>query len=306
MFDKPFRTKLKDKNIILIDDSAYIHRNYFAYRKTTGIYQDEKIEVGAIEGLLNFTDKLNKAFPDCEVIHILDPDHGSDYRKTLFPEYKNRPPKEEELRRQIEILPLVLDGYNQRYIKIDGIESDDILAKYANIYGDENYVMLAAEDKDVWQNIVDVREDGKPGIVFACRYSKNSQGFNNFDFIFSDYINEKFGVKPQQLADYLAFVGDSSDNIPGVKGIGAVAASKLLTTYGNASNIIEAAAAGEIKGKQRENILSGQDNLILSKKLTLPFLDFNLPDISEIQPSGNYENQINARNIVPPIIKWNL
>lgn len=89
---------------------------------------------------------------------------------------------------------------------------------------------------------------------------------------------------PYQIADFLALVGDAADNIPGAKGIGEVSAKKLLLEYGNLNNIILAAKSGEIPGKNNQKILDSLDDIILSKKLTLPFLDFQIPDIEDIDP----------------------
>lgn len=292
------------KKIIFIDDSAYLHRYYFGFPKKQSKFEGQTLEIGALHGLLEFTDKIKKNFKEAEIIHVLDPDNGSQYRKSFHPTYKDRKDKEFELIRQIQLLPSVLAGYGQSFIKVDGVESDDVLAKYAKIYGDDNLVMLMAEDKDVWQNIIDYREDGKKGIVSACRYSKGANGFNQFDMIFSDFILEKFGIQPYQLADYLALNGDVSDNIPGVKGIGKVTAQKLLVNYGNINNIILAAEEGDIKGKNREKILAGKEDLIFSKKLTLPFLDFDLPSIETLKPKDNLSVRFEAKKIVPPSLKW--
>lgn len=292
------------KKYIFIDDSAYIHRYYFASKKIQSKYNGENIEVGALYGLLYYTNKLKESYPTAEIIHVLDPKNGSQYRKSIFPEYKNRKEKEKDLADQINLLPLILDGYNQRWLQIDGVESDDILGKYSKVLGRDNFVMLGAEDKDILQHIDDTITEDKQGVTFVCRYSKNSQGFNGFDFLFSDFVVEKYGVQPYQMGDFLAIVGDGADNIKGIKGLGESAARKLLNAYGNTTNILEAAKAGDIKGRQGKLIIEGEEDLILSKKLTLPFYDFTLPDIDQVQPSNNYGNQITARNIVRPDVNW--
>lgn len=297
------------KNYICIDDSAYIHRYFFAYqkinKKTMGSFHGKEIEVTALEGLLDYTNKLKENFPNSEIIHILDPDNGSAYRKSIYPEYKKRPEKDEILRLQLDILPYVLDGYDQRFIKVDGVEADDILTKISMTYGKKDYIILAAEDKDVWYNVADPgTRENVDGIVCVCRYRKNDKGYNVCDLVFSDYVLEKFGVLPHLMPDYLALLGDTADNIPGVKGIGQKGAAKLLSTYGNIINIMEAAEAGEIKGAVQKNILAGKDDLILSKKLTMPFLDFELPELDSVQPSNNYETQSIVKKIVRPNEKW--
>lgn len=82
------------------------------------------------------------------------------------------------------MLPKILSGYHERWIKVDGVESDDVIAKFAQKYGRDDLVLIIGEDKDIFQNIIDYREDGFSGIVSACRYTKGSSGFNSFDMIF--------------------------------------------------------------------------------------------------------------------------
>lgn len=300
---------MSQRKILLIDDSAYIHRYYFAYKKIKNEYNGKNIEVGALHGLLEFTHKLKKEYEATDIIHILDPKNGSTYRKSFFPTYKDRVEKDDDLKLQIELLPNILSGYNQRWLQIEGIESDDIIAKMSSVYGKQDLVIMVAEDKDIWQNIDDIRTEEKQGIVCALRYSKNASGINGFSLIFSDFIFEKFGVQPYQISDLLAISGDKSDNIPGVKGIGNKTAVKLITNYGNVAGIVQALENNEIDcltTLQLKNLSENIDDLILSKKLTLPFLDFDLPDISEIRPSEDYALSLEAKKIVIPEPHWDL
>lgn len=295
------QTNMKEQRIIFIDTSAFIHRYYHAYNKIQSNYQGESIEVGALHGYLTYSKKLSEEFPCEHFIHVLDPGNGSEFRKALLPEYKGHREKDPILEKQIELLPFVLDGFQQRWVKKDGVESDDIISTYSHIYGKDNFVLIAAKDKDVMQSICSERQDGM-GSVAMVQYVKGSDGNNIHEIIEDEHVINKFGVEPAQIADYLAIVGDTSDNIAGLYGVGAKNASKLLQKYGTIETLI--AHSDEVTGKIGDSLRAGLSTLPLMKKLTTTLIDVDLPELESIIPVKNDTINLQVRELVKAKPFW--
>lgn len=295
------QTNMKEQRIILIDSSAFVYRYYHAYNKIQSQYQGENIEVGALHGYLTYTKKLSEEFPSEHLIHVLDPGNGSAFRKALLPEYKGHREKDPLIERQLELLPFVLDGFQQRWVQKSGVESDDILSTYAHIYGKDNFVLIAAKDKDVMQSICSERPDGI-GSVAMVQYVKGTDGKNIHEILEDEHVVEKFGIEPAQVADYLAIVGDVADNIIGLNGVGPKTAAKLLQQYGTIETLI--AHADEVKGKTGESLRAGLSTLPLMKKLTSTLIDVELPEIETIKPVVNQTINMQVRELVKAKMYW--
>lgn len=294
----------QERNIvILVDSSAVIHRNYHGYPDFYNEHNGQQININTLHGYINYIHKLNKEFKYNDCIHVLDPEGGSAYRKEIYPEYKkNRPETPEDLKIQKNLFTKVLDGFSQRWIQIPGIESDDVIATLAHrhaLRGDA--VLVLTPDKDLLQLV----EDNK---ITVAKYVKSpSSAYTQYQDKVHDFYNEmgvfqKLGVAPYQVADYLALIGDISDNIIGVKNIGPKKAADLLSKYGDIETIIT--QAGTIPGKLGDNIRAAIDIMPLMKKLTLTMRNLDVPDISTIQAVNDKVLNMNIRELIKAKPDW--
>lgn len=251
--------KSKDQTrLYLVDGSGYLFRAYFAMARSRESLtrQSDGLPVGAV---LGFSNMLNKLLTDMQDEH--DPTHlavifdysGKTFRNEIYPDYKgNRPDAPEDL---IPQFPLVRDAtraFNVPCIETEGFEADDIIATYARqVQADGGEVVIMSSDKDLMQlvgeriSMVDPMKNRKIG---------------------PEEVVEKFGLGPEYVIDIQALAGDSSDNVPGVPGIGVKTAAQLLDQYGDLETLLERAA--EIKqNKRRENLIEFADQARISKEL---------------------------------------
>jgi DNA polymerase-1 len=217
----------KDKKIFLaIDANAIIHRAFHAYPPT--LQTEDGLQTNAVYGfatmLLNALENFHPEYVMC----AMDTSKPT-FRHEIYPDYKGtRPPTDQSLIDQIPMVEEVLNSFNIPIIKKEGYEADDILgtlSKYTSIgkWQDENMDMyILSGDKDLLQL---VRED-----VYVCLPNGS---FKNLEVYDNEKVQEKYGYTPEQVVDYKAMVGDSSDNIPGIKGVGDKTATKLLDKYGS-------------------------------------------------------------------------
>ena len=253
----------KMKRLFLIDGMAIIYRAHFAMIKNPLITKDGR-HTSAIFGFLNSMFKIiNDENPDYLAV-VLD-SKAKTFRHDLFTEYKaNRQKMPDELVEQLSPLYKIIKQMNIPLIALDGYEADDLIgtiAKKAEIDDFETYIVTG--DKDMMQLVSDKTFVYSPGNRFkpTTTYTINK-------------VQERWGIGPNQFIDYLTMVGDSSDNIPGVDGIGAKSAVKLLKQYNILEEILE--KGYEINNKRiREGILNGKDLAYLSKKLVT--IDCNVP-----------------------------
>jgi len=208
---------------------------------------------GAAYGVINMLRRLLKEYDPQHVAVVFDA-KGKTFRDELYSEYKaHRPPMPGELRSQIEPIHAMVEAMGFPLLMVEGVEADDVigtLARQAEAVGMD--VLISTGDKDIAQLV-----------------SRHITLVNTMTETVMDKagVEEKFGVKPEQIIDYLALIGDTSDNVPGVPKVGPKTAAKWLVEYGSLDAIIE--QADLIKGKigeyLRESIASGQ--LALSRKL---------------------------------------
>ncbi len=250
------------KRLFIVDGYSYVFR---AYHSLPPLTNKAGLPVGAVYGFTNMIMKLkNKVSTNnAENIYlILVFDSGRDsFRNEIYPNYKaNRPEAPEDLKPQFEIVREAAIALNLEPIEVIGFEADDIIASYAKVAKQEGFkVTIVSIDKDLMQLVDD--------------------DINMYDpmrdrVITSKEVQEKFGVMPHQVLDVLALMGDSSDNIPGAKGIGIKTAAELINQFGDIDNLIN--NLSQVKQEKRRNILSENiNNIYLSKKLAS--LDFNVP-----------------------------
>ncbi|MDR0977827.1 MAG: DNA polymerase I [Endomicrobium sp.] len=245
------------KKFFIIDGNAYIHR---AYHALPPLSTSTNQQVNAVYGFVRLLLKIKNSFsPDYIAVCF---DHPSkNFRHKIFKEYKaNRKPLDEALISQMPLAREAVEALNINIVEMQGYEADDLIAALAE-HNKENGVqtVIVTGDKDILQLVEDEN-------VLVWNDSKDLM----YD---SKKVEEKYGVKPGQLLDFFALVGDTVDNIPGVKGIGAKTASNLIKEYGNLENILQ--NAGSIKGSAGRLLQQGRDNADISRKLIK--LDSNIP-----------------------------
>ena len=285
-----------EKNILVIDSSAIIHRSYHGYPERFSNYNNQNINVNILWGYINYTYKLSQEFEFDECIHVLDPEGGSKYRKEIYPLYKaGRPPSPDDFIIQKKLMPELLNAFQQKWLCVDGVESDDVLASIARVEAAKgNKVLVLSPDKDILQIVEDLS-------ICVGRICKDKQGRNVHNLYEELGVYQTFGVNAYQIPDFLALVGDVGDNIKGVPGVGEKTAAKLIDAYNDIETIImksveviEEYEAG-IKNKDVMNykmalkIQSVADTLPLMKRLTTALTDIEVPDIETLISHNNKE-----------------
>jgi DNA polymerase-1 len=208
---------------------------------------------------------------------------GAQDRLALHPEYKaNRPEMPEPLERQIEPLKALTRAMGLVGVEEEGVESDDLLASQAMaLAGAGHEVLIVSSDKDFAQIVGD-----RVQILLPPPTANPKLGWRRMD---AAGVAEKFGVPPARIADYLALVGDTSDNIPGVSGVGPKTASKWLAEFGSLEGVIS--RSGELQPERfRELVAANAGRLRLNLKLTT--LNLALPSV----PAS--KTQVNAAEVV--------
>ncbi|WP_371807038.1 DNA polymerase I [Snodgrassella communis] len=245
------------KTLLLVDGSSYLYRAFHALAPLTS---PTGMPTGALYGVLNMLRRLRLDTPHDYACCVFDA-KGENFRHQLFPEYKaNRPPMPEDLRPQAEALPELVKLMGWPVLSINGVEADDVIGTLACCAQKSGYqVIISTGDKDMAQLVNDQ-------ITLV-----NTMSNEKLDSI---GVLEKFGVKPEQIIDYLSLIGDKVDNVPGVDKCGPKTAVKWLQEYGNLQKIIE--HANDIKGKVGENLRIALPNLPLSYQLITIKTDIDL------------------------------
>ena len=260
--------------LILVDGSSYLFRAYHVpYLQALSTADGQP--TGAITGVLNMIKSLKKDYPNGNIVVIFDA-KGKTFRNDMFPEYKaNRPPMPDDLRAQIAPLHEIITAMGLPLLVIPGVEADDVigtLAHQASQAGIET--VISTGDKDMAQ--------------LVNQHVRLINTMTNVELDEAGVI-EKFGVRPDQIIDYLALMGDKVDNIPGVEKCGPKTAVKWLLEHENLDNVI--ANADAIKGKIGENLRTALTQLPLSYQLATIKLDVELDQtVEQLQPtSANVE-----------------
>lgn len=210
------------KPLILVDGSSYLYRAYHALPPLTNSRGEP---TGAIYGVLSMLNKLITEYQPSHIGVVFDAP-GKTFRDELFEAYKShRPPMPDDLRVQIKPLKEIVVALGLPLIEVPGVEADDVIGTLAQAARREGMqIVISTMDKDMAQL---VNED----ITLL-----NTMSGTKLDV---EGVKARFGVSPERMIDYLALVGDTSDNIPGVPRVGPKTAAKWLTEYGSLDNLLE-------------------------------------------------------------------
>ncbi|GFE60201.1 DNA polymerase I [Geobacter sp. AOG2] len=253
-----------DDTLYLVDGSSYIYRAYYAIRHLSS---PSGHPTNAIYGFIQMLLKLIKDHDPKHLAVVFDAGRIT-FRTGIYPEYKaNRAAMPDDLRQQVGPIREVVRAFNIPALELEGFEADDIIgalaARYSALGG---RVVVVTGDKDLMQivtenvTLLDTMKDKRSGLA---------------------EVNERFGVGPDLVPDILGLAGDSSDNIPGVPGIGEKTAIKLVQEFGSLDGLLE--RAGEVKGKNGEKLREFRDQALLSRKLAT--IERNVPleiDLDEL------------------------
>jgi DNA polymerase I len=270
--------------LYLIDGHALAYRTYFALmRGASNAFTTNKGEPTA--GVFGFTSVLLRILeqekPDYLAVAF---DTGKTFRDDLFPEYKGtRAKMPDDLRPQIERIRQLVDAFNIPRLEVEGYEADDVLGSVAReAVGQGLGVKIITGDRDLLQLVDNRVIVNLPGKSLA----------DARDFMSEDVI-QYLGVRPDQVVDYKALVGDKSDNIPGVAGIGEKTATNLLATYDTLDGIYS--HLEEISGSVRSKLETGRENAYLSQKLAQIVTDLDVPlDLEQARPHAFDPAQVEA------------
>jgi len=254
----------KDKTLFLIDGSAYIHRAYHAIR---GLSNSKGLPTNAVFGFSRMLVKLiEERIPEYAAM-VFDA-KGPTFRHKIYKEYKaNRPPMPEDMSVQIPYIKDITAGFNFPVIEMTGYEADDLIGTLAHIAeeagyfvimvtGDKDFLQLVTVNSIIWDPMKDMKID-------------------------VEVVRETYGIEPHQMIDVMGLSGDTSDNIPGVPGIGQKTALSLIQNFGSMEQLYE--QVDKItKKKQHENLVKYKDQAFLSRELvkidTRVPLQFDLQD----------------------------
>jgi DNA polymerase-1 len=245
-------------DLVLVDGSSYLYRAFHALPPLSNARGEP---TGALLGVLNMLVKFVKEYRPAHIAIVFDAP-GKTFRDDLFTQYKaHRPPMPDDLRSQLEPLLQILRGQGLPVLRMGGVEADDVIGTLAcRAAGSGQRVLISTGDKDMAQ------------LVNEAITLVNTMSNSTLD---RAGVKLKFDVYPEQIVDYLALVGDSSDNIPGINMVGPKTAAKLLNQYGTLDGLI--AHLDEIGGKVGDNLRAGRATLELSRSLARLRTDLELP-----------------------------
>ncbi len=268
------------KKIILVDGNNLMFRSYYATAYSGKMMQNSKGFY--TNGLYGFVSMINKIIEEENPQYMAVAfDVGKNFRKELYTDYKaGRKETPEELKMQMPYARKILDAMGIKHYEIEGYEADDIIGTLANRASmDPNFdATIVSSDKDLLQLITDVVDVKLLKMKDYIRY--------NPETFFNDW-----GFKPIRIIDFKALMGDPSDNIPGVKGIGEKTAIKLIQEYDTIENLYD--HIDEISGKLKEKLIAGKEDAIFSKKIATIILDVPIVDnFLDMEYNGENEDEL--------------
>ena len=244
--------------VVLVDGSSYLFRAFYALpdlRTTSGH------PTGAIRGVISMLRRLAKDYPDSPLAVVFDAP-GKTFRDDMYSEYKaNRSAMPDDLREQIAPIHEMIKAMGLPLVSIAGVEADDVIGTYAaQATALQRQTVISTGDKDMAQLVT-------PFVTLVNTMTETTMDAGG--------VKDKFGVGPELIVDYLALMGDTVDNIPGVPKVGPKTAAKWLNEFGSLDELM--ARADEVKGKVGENLRESLEQLPLSRALTQIKCDVELP-----------------------------
>ncbi len=261
------------KKLYLIDASSHFYRAFYAIPVLSN---SRGMPTNAIFG---FTNMLLKIVRDCkpDYLAIVFDSKEPSVRKNRYAHYKaNRPTMPHDLQIQIPYIKNLVQGFNIAAFEKDGIEADDIIGTICKKCKKDLDVIIVSGDKDMMQLI-------EPTVMMVDTMKNKTYGPQD--------VVEKFGIKPSMVVDFLGLMGDSSDNIPGVPGVGPKTAQKLLETYGSIEGIYKHIDEIE-KAALKENLLTYKEDALLSKELAT--IDQNIQIDFDLEQMGYNADKWNS------------
>ncbi len=267
------------KKLFLVDGSNHAFRVQYALPPQ---HTSDGFPTRVLYGFTLLFQKMMNAYrPDYCAVSF---DSGKSFRHETFPDYKgHRPDMPGDMKRQWEWLPRLVEGFGYRCVQADGFEADDVLGTLARRFAAPDVdVYIVSSDKDFAQVMgehVHLLDEGKAGKVYRVA-----------DIPAKFKLGEGAELSPERVLDLLALSGDTTDNIPGVPGIGDKTAAKLIGQHGDLEAVLAAAVAGKIKGKRGQNLVEHAENARLSRELAEIRTDVDVAvELEELAPRGVQE-----------------
>lgn len=252
------------KKLFLLDAYSLIYRSYYAFIKNPRMNSKGQNTSATFGFILTLEDILTKEKPS-HIAVVFDPP-GPTFRHEIYKEYKaQRPPTPEDIKLSVPFIKQIIEAYNIPIIEVEGYEADDVIATLAIKAANSGYkVYMMTPDKDYCQIVNDE----------ILLYKPKRSG-NDAEILGIKEVNEKFGIEnPSQVIDILALMGDSSDNIPGAKGIGEKTAQKLIKEFKSVENLIE--NTDKLKGSVKTKVENSLNAIKLSKTLVTIVKDIDI------------------------------
>ena len=266
------------KTVYLVDGTAYIHRAYHAVRNLSN---SQGFPTNAIFGFSNMLLKL-MAERQPHYLAVVFDSKGPTFRHKIFPDYKaNRPPMPEDMAQQLPMIREVVSNLNLKTLEMPGYEADDIIGTLARIAEEQGFtVVMVTGDKDFRQLIT-------PRV---CMWDTMKDRVTDYPV-----FRETYGIEPVQMIDVMGLSGDTSDNIPGIPGVGEKTALKLIKEYGSLEMVMD--HVDEVKGKKlQENLKKFREMAFLSRELVTieRFAPVEVDDMEHLK-AGSPRKQALAR-----------
>jgi len=268
---------MQKDTFLIVDGNSLMHRAFHALP----LMDAEGIYTNAIYGFLNMLLKVIKE-EDVRYIAVCFDEHGPTFRHTAYPDYKaGRSATPDELRQQFRTIRELLTDIGVKWYTLMGWEADDLLGTLSLRAEEDVRPLLLTGDRDALQLV-----DGKTELMFTRK------GISETILFTPAKVHEEYGFSPEQVTDWKGLAGDSSDNIPGIPGIGDKTAVKLLQKYGTLENIL--ASTAQEKGKLRERLETWPDQARMCKELAtihrdapvdFRLADCKLPDLKQAIPA---------------------
>ena len=252
------------EKLLILDSNSIINRAYYGIRALSA---PDGTPTNAVYGFLNILMKLiNEQKPDY-ILAAFDL-KAPTFRHKMYDEYKaNRHAMPDELAAQMPVMKGILSDMNIPIMQLEGYEADDIIGTVSRVCGEKGMeCFIATGDRDDLQ----LADNGTTVILASTR-----QGQSVTDLFNEAAVKEKYGVTPAEFVDLKALMGDKSDNIPGVSGIGEKTASKLISQFSTIENMYENIDSAEVTARIKEKLIADKENAFLSKKLAL--IDTHVP-----------------------------